>query len=378
MAGSSSKPARYLSPTSTHDSEFSGQSQRLSGSFPQCSPIDRQDALWPRVRKPSGAHSQVVEELGKLNQDIKKEPRGRISPDQTKKKQKIDKEHWDEAIAPVVKGFADLGIEILRERDEIGKGGISGDPLDYSKWYVVEDDWIYPVVPCVQPKASNVRDHWKRCSTNIHFSLDPHEKIPLDKAKRIAMAAIYFEPAIDDLMVALPATGKDKDKFRPGGWKRAEEWTSSNVQETIEDLAKLVCLNIGRRGGDPYRKNYKWNFSGLKFKTIEFRQMPPIMDREAPVDWVNFTMAFVKSAIAVDPNSLDADASIPSVDIDGSRKAFAASYGLTSAPSNKADLEKFLDGQGLDPEFWKRMRERKTKLQNDMTGPETLQSRQRK
>ncbi|KAI1119956.1 hypothetical protein F5Y10DRAFT_273551, partial [Nemania abortiva] len=135
-------------------------------------------------------------------------------------------------------------------------------------------------------------EYWKMASTHVHFSLKNIE-FPIEVAQQLAFCVVYFEQAIDAI---LPGMTHVNDKKRPGGWKHCDRfakrnrvrpeyngrlplnnlkscWEAIRDTEDIYELAELMCFDddMHRRSFGWKLKNWKWNFRGLGYRTIEFR-----------------------------------------------------------------------------------------------------------
>ncbi|KAI3324135.1 hypothetical protein HD806DRAFT_534454 [Xylariaceae sp. AK1471] len=169
--------------------------------------------------------------------------------------------------------------------------------------------------------------YWKLANNNIHFSLTKWRHFPLEPAQKLAFCIVYFEKGIDDI---IPGNPHKDDGRRRGGWKHCNEWTKRNrvvpspdeglplddlpscwawIRQTkdIKQLSKLICYDSDRyrRDHDNSHKNWKWNFKGLGYKTIEFRHMPPTRSAQETLDWITFTTEFITAATKVDTEELD-------------------------------------------------------------------------
>ncbi|KAJ8128549.1 hypothetical protein O1611_g5084 [Lasiodiplodia mahajangana] len=178
----------------------------------------------------------------------------------------------------------------------------------------------------IEPFMIRNIEYWKMASTHVHFSLKNTE-FPIEVAQQLAFCVVYFEKAIDDI---LPGMTHAKDKKRPGGWKNCDRFAKRNrvrplrngrkplddlkscweaIRDTgnIYEIAELMCYDDDayRRSFGQIIKNWKWNFKGIDFKTIEFRHMPPSRSAQETVDWITFTTQFVQAAADVNRDMLD-------------------------------------------------------------------------
>lgn len=136
------------------------------------------------------------------------------------------------------------------------------------------------------------------CATHIHISLEP--KYTLDEIKKVAQAAIHFEPAIE---VLVPKSRRG-NPYCKSNWLNAPGFTTKEPTraETIANLGKKMAL----RGlitamhitGTDVSKNFCWNFCSIVNKgTIEFRKPPASLDADAALSWAELAMSFVQAAI---------------------------------------------------------------------------------
>ncbi|GAP89443.1 hypothetical protein SAMD00023353_4000840 [Rosellinia necatrix] len=164
-------------------------------------------------------------------------------------------------------------------------------------------------------------EYWKMASTHIHFSLNGTPQFRLEIAQNLAFCIVYFEQAITDLV---PAMTHKSDMKRRGGWKNCRYHKKNSVRpkwndreplndlhscwnailgvRSIQELFELFCYDtdLYRRTHGLQTKNWKWNFKGVKYETIEFRQMPPSRSAQETLDWISFTTGFVRAAAGID------------------------------------------------------------------------------
>ncbi|KAI1758229.1 acyl transferase/acyl hydrolase/lysophospholipase [Xylaria castorea] len=170
-------------------------------------------------------------------------------------------------------------------------------------------------------------EYWKMASTHIHFSLNNMPQFPILVAQQLAFCVVYFDEAIDDL---IPEMTDTTDRKRPGGWKHCDRYSKRNrvrpayndrqplddlrscweaIRSTndIKELSCLMCYDDDnyRRAHGRELKNWKWNFKGLDYRTIEFRQMPPSRSAQESIAWIDFTTEFVQAAGRVNKKKLD-------------------------------------------------------------------------
>lgn len=200
------------------------------------------------------------------------------------------------------------------------------------------------------------------CSTHMHVSFPDHQNnekdelkeiVPVGAARLIMLAAFLFEGVIDDLVpeksdpnrFAKPNTKiRDTDKPTPENQLTGfrEVWNQMRGFEKIQDLHKMVCWEAQYGGRGAYHdRHFKWNLSGgssseLKWKTIEFRQLPPLTHRGEAVTWVNFMLGFISAATSIDPVKLTEAAAA------GNDKKILKLYGLEKPPTGFADIQRFI------------------------------------
>jgi hypothetical protein len=145
----------------------------------------------------------------------------------------------------------------------------------------------------IGPMKVEIIQAWLMSNTQFHFSVKGCHNFPQGPAQKLGMCIIFFEKAIDDMIPSNPYKG---DGRRPGGWKHCDRYTKRNrvvpdpeqglpvddlrscwhyIRKTknIRALSTLICFDEDkyRRDNDFEIKNWKWNFKGLGYKTIEFR-----------------------------------------------------------------------------------------------------------
>ncbi|KAI0966206.1 hypothetical protein F4678DRAFT_484428 [Xylaria arbuscula] len=164
----------------------------------------------------------------------------------------------------------------------------------------------------------------------VHISLMGAPKFPIELAQKLAFCIVYFEKAIDELM---PKMTDIWDTKRPGGWRNCDRfakrnrvrpksngrvpleslrscWESIRATRDMEQLHRMMCWDDDRirRETQCEAKHWKWNFKGLDYTTIEFRQMPPARHSQETLDWIAFVNNFVLSVGKVDKDLLDSAA----------------------------------------------------------------------
>ncbi|KAI0408366.1 hypothetical protein F4802DRAFT_618533 [Xylaria palmicola] len=200
--------------------------------------------------------------------------------------------------------------KLLNDRGLPAYDSPTGWEEDYTRWCITFDSSIE-----------------KGRELAVHVSLGDGP-LPLRVAQKLAFCVIYFEQAINDVMPGgLPAS----DNKRPGGWKNCAYfarrnrvrpashywqpldglpgcWAAIRGTSDITELHNLMCFDDDnyRRISGREHKYWKWNFKGLKYLTIEFRQMPPCRSVDETRDWIIFTTEFIKAAARVNRGKLNA------------------------------------------------------------------------
>ncbi|KAI8630357.1 hypothetical protein F5Y19DRAFT_484236 [Xylariaceae sp. FL1651] len=244
---------------------------------------------------------------------------------------------------------ADVSIELER--------GIYGIEIRTCPFIEIPKSEFEKVFNILKNKLPQDVRFFKRCSTQIHFSIGKPDdegvvQFPIDVAQRIIFCAIFFEEAIDDLM---PAMTHNDDQDRPGGWKTNEYakrnllfntdavqvrslgsiWATISKTESLEELRRLFINPSGAKGDKIFEhdKNFKWNVFANGGKTMEFRQPPPSREWKDVIAWVAFTRCFVRRAKNINPKVLDEASS--------GKSTFSEALGLeTVAVQSNRDLEK--------------------------------------
>jgi len=143
------------------------------------------------------------------------------------------------------------------------------------------------------------------CGTHVHISLSESTSWSLGNLKRLSMAIIWFEPAIE---VILPK------QRRQNKWAKANHKDHPQFKaQTIENIFHMIhscettdalidCMNPQ---DDRY---FGWNFTNLRkdaIGTVEFRRPPGVVGRATCLSWMEFTAAFARAAVNVqDPTDL--------------------------------------------------------------------------
>ncbi|KAI0146974.1 hypothetical protein GGR57DRAFT_506180 [Xylariaceae sp. FL1272] len=186
------------------------------------------------------------------------------------------------------------------------------------------------------------RDHWVPCDTRFHFSFTPSHRpwtrTPVIEARLVAIAAILFQPALDDFMPMLSeiASATHIVDVR-------QIWKELQLKGSVRAIQDLVCHNHG--APEQYESNYTFNFCGFDSTTIEFRQFYPILNASVLSDFTLFICNFIEKVTSIDIHKLDEVAETPGVlSEDEGRTMMAHLYGLTKRPESVEDLSSLLGG----------------------------------
>ncbi|KAF7509723.1 hypothetical protein GJ744_007594 [Endocarpon pusillum] len=190
----------------------------------------------------------------------------------------------------------------------------------YDSWYLVEDSSILDSqaspfgIELVSPMFSafpgstwreGVEAMWTylhkyyliqrsaSCGTHVHISLKP--VYSLQEIKRIAQAAIHFEPAFE---VLVPPERR-WNCYAKSNWidslvLRAKSRPDSiQLVEETSSMSRLMLLL------QPfYERNYCWNFASLVTKgTIEFRKPPVSTSADEALCWAELAILFIQTSI---------------------------------------------------------------------------------
>ncbi|ERF72766.1 hypothetical protein EPUS_09413 [Endocarpon pusillum Z07020] len=192
----------------------------------------------------------------------------------------------------------------------------------YDSWYLVEDSSILDSqvspfgIELVSPMFSafpgstwreGVEAMWTYlhkyylihgnacCATHVHISLKPIYS--LQEIKRIAQAAIHFEPAFE---VLVPPE-------RRWNWYARSNWID-NCGLALRDKSRPESIQLVEETSSMsglmlllhpfYERNYCWNFASLVTKgTIEFRKPPVSTSADEALCWAELVMSFIQTSI---------------------------------------------------------------------------------
>ncbi|KAK8091223.1 hypothetical protein PG994_000728 [Apiospora phragmitis] len=149
--------------------------------------------------------------------------------------------------------------------------------------------------------------------TNTHILYPTRTTLPdfpVKEARLIVFATFVFKEAMDKLM---PGMIRHTIWSQKWGWEK-NTYAMDNTHkdyETILDLHReLLCIDKNKKGGKDEARNFKWNLSGgksktgLQWKTIEFRPIPPLVSRGQLSTWVDFIFSFVRAATSINEDDL--------------------------------------------------------------------------
>jgi hypothetical protein len=138
-------------------------------------------------------------------------------------------------------------------------------------------------------------------STHIHISIDGDWSFP--DLKRLAQAAVHFEPAIE----ALVPPSRRRNSWCKRNW--ADNWdlghkggANLDSAQSIEKIGRCETENelIDLMCPGPEERYWAWNFSALKrYRSVEFRQGDASTDMKETEGWVELVLRFVLAAIRV-------------------------------------------------------------------------------
>ena len=154
-----------------------------------------------------------------------------------------------------------------------------------------------------------LEDHYhisapNNCGTHIHVATKP--AFTLKEVKRIAQAAIHFEPAIEVLIpehrrgnIHAQSNWLDSPNLAQKGRSRA-----ASIAHIEKQLDRDAVVNVMQLASDV---DYSWNFRSLtdtQMSTIEFRKPPSVKTGEEVLAWAEFVIAFVQASVAFENPSI--------------------------------------------------------------------------
>lgn len=160
-------------------------------------------------------------------------------------------------------------------------------------------------VAASSPWRSHVKGWWQfldqnyivsndtTCGTHVHISLDGEFSVAM--LQEIAVAAIFFEPAIEALVPQERRGNRhtasnwiDNPSFGQLGRSRYDTIARLRKCRTKDELIWMISPG----------KPYGWNFWSLnKLRTIEFRRGSPSKSQHDVFMWIDFVVAFIRAAI---------------------------------------------------------------------------------
>jgi Putative amidoligase enzyme len=131
------------------------------------------------------------------------------------------------------------------------------------------------------------------CATHVHISIIPWYS--WGEVKRIAQAAIHFEPAFEVLVPSARRGNKfAKSLWLDSPWLVAKNYCRAELMDSIEKADFLDALLPLIQDG----RDYCWNFLPLFDRgTIEFRKPPASTTAEEALSWAELAMSFVQACI---------------------------------------------------------------------------------
>ncbi|ORY59209.1 uncharacterized protein BCR38DRAFT_488944 [Pseudomassariella vexata] len=223
---------------------------------------------------------------------------------------------------------------------------------------------------------------YKDCDTHVHYSrkswsggesrdVDMKKEgpvMPLRQLQPLAFFAHYIQPAFNDLVVegwrdsiySKPntlVTDVNTGATLPDFSDFQACWNTISGTKSTRELYEMVCWEDSdyRRRENIITKHWKWNFKGLRWQTIEFRQMPPSLNSKDSQIWVDYTVACIRKGMSIDCEALDRCANTAAIN---------QYFGLNKSPHRKEDLEVLFADQGLNDSFWKGLYSRMTALKD--------------
>ncbi len=150
------------------------------------------------------------------------------------------------------------------------------------------------------------------CSTHIHISV--RRDMPpsggglgmgLKNLKKIAQAAIHFEPALEPLLtekrrgnIYVSSNWIDNAMFKKKEITRRVAIQMIEACKNEGDVINLMCP-------EPQNRYFAWNFRAMKrFGTIEYRKGSPSVNASEALAWAELTILFVDAALQSTPKSL--------------------------------------------------------------------------
>ena len=137
----------------------------------------------------------------------------------------------------------------------------------------------------------------RSCGAHVHVS--SNDGFNAKQVKAVARAALYFEGAINALVLA----GRSGNEFCQSFSACDTNFQGRAVKERIAKVDKLGDLvhvvNLMNSNED---RRYIWNFTNLyrgKTLTTEFRQGPGVVTASSALMWAEFVVTFVGAAMAV-------------------------------------------------------------------------------
>lgn len=137
----------------------------------------------------------------------------------------------------------------------------------------------------------------KLCGTHVHISPAPEQDWQLSHVQGLARAILKFQPAFGAI---LPAH-RFRNRMAKNNLVDNSLLDGLTLDECFERIGKCNhYVDVGdlmTDGGDRY---YAWNFRNMYYGgigTVEFRSPPGMVMPKDSVEWADFVVAFVHSAV---------------------------------------------------------------------------------
>ncbi|KAI0134476.1 hypothetical protein BJ170DRAFT_690727 [Xylariales sp. AK1849] len=238
---------------------------------------------------------------------------------------------WEEASSALSEALEyRLGKIGFRGEVAVRKSKRDGQ-ISYDNWNIVAEDDVESLGKSAETEIGLEIEVWKalnkfdvkvnkRCGTHVHVSFPAFEAAkgeagttnsPIQSAKFLAIAALYFEDCIDATIIPEHRRAKNfvmakcclvRNLKFPGAALRVA-WTI--IQHQVvgrQELAQLICPGTDTNSSDRY---YRWNFIGFNHETIEFRQPPGTTNATETKDWIIFTCLFALASRRLDMAAVD-------------------------------------------------------------------------
>jgi len=144
------------------------------------------------------------------------------------------------------------------------------------------------------------------CATHIHVQIAPN--FTLTDIKRIAQAAIHFEPSFEALMPPL----RRGNPYAKSNWLEGPRLGRAGLsrQESIAAIERVSDFHRLMELMQPLQPNtdrsLAWNFYSLftSTGTIEFRKPPVSLTPEENLSWAELALSFVHAAVRCEASKM--------------------------------------------------------------------------